>query len=237
MSRLFQQEPLVLVSLQDCRHLGTVLLEPLLLPVPSLARGRGAGAAVPVLVLPPRPHACCQTQRTPPRPCRQSLEAVQENPFPPQRLGSSVLFFFLAGCSHLFTAPWPSPGVGHACTGGAVSAVTTSPSPLMDVVSARPRQPSVPGSAEAARGREGCGRRRAALLSPPPSSLCRALSAGALEDFLTPPPRCCPGDFPARRREPCTPGGGHILPPLQAHRDARRDALGRIGCPWPCSPA
>lgn len=82
------------MSLQDCRHLGTTLLEPLLLPVPSLARGRCAGAAVPVLVLPPRPHVCCQTQRTPPRPCRQSLEAVQENPFPPQRLGSSVLFFF-----------------------------------------------------------------------------------------------------------------------------------------------
>lgn len=95
-----------------------------------------------------------------------------------------------------------------------MSAVTTSPSPLMDVVSARPRQPSVPGSAEAARGREGCGRRRAALLSPPPSSLCRALSAGALEDFLTPPPTLLPRGFPCPQEGALHPGGGVTSCPL-----------------------
>lgn len=115
-----------------------------------------------------------------------------------------------------------------------MSAVTTSPSPLMDVVSARPRQPSVPGSAEAARGREGCGRRRAALLSRPPSSPCRALSAGALEDFLAHPPRCCPGDFAARRREPCTPGWGVTsCPPCRrtvTHAVMPWGAPGACGC-------
>lgn len=212
--RLFQQEPLVLVSLQDCRHLGTMLLEPLLLPVPSLARGRCAGAAVPVLVLPPHPHVCCQTQRTPPRPCRQSLEAVQEKPFPPQRLGSSVLFFFPRWLQSPLQSPVAEPRCWtrlyrrrrvrchHLAVPADGCGVGTSP------------------PAERAGFSRGCA--GAGGLWPPPCRaplptsqlLVQGAERGGTRGFFNTPPTLLPWGFPCPQEGALHPGGGSHLAPF-----------------------
>lgn len=101
--RLFQQEPLVLVNrlpvLQDCRHLGTALLEPLLLPVPSLPVADALGqrcwcfccpASARVLSNPAHASASLQTDKA----SRRCRACGREKPLPPRRLGSRMLFFF-----------------------------------------------------------------------------------------------------------------------------------------------